>query len=240
MKNMYISIEKNTEVFELYKSLWKVYNIYGIMADTMTNGIQKALAVEKSQTDKLFFIDIVADDINFMPQLKILSEETNAPILIATNKYSVEEHHEALYNGADFYAEYCETTEKNINGVLSVVNSIQRRTKKLTEPNEIVSHGDILIVANNQKAFVKDHELILTKSEMKVFYYLMANRGNILTHGKIQDYICYDDDKITTDNLYNIVKRLRKKIRDISGQTEYIETVKDIGYRISDGYGKKI
>ena len=153
----------------------------------MTEGIEKAIELEKSNANELYFIDIVADDIEFMPQLKILSEETNAPLLIAVSKanYSEQEHHAALSNGADFYAAYCETPENDIEGVISAINSIKLRARKRKIPNNILGHGDILIVSNQHKAFVKDMELSLTGTEMKILKYLMVNRGNVLSHRQI-------------------------------------------------------
>ena len=57
------SIEKNNEVFELYRVLWNKHGIDGIRVNTMTEGIAKAIEIEKSQTDELYFISIAADDI---------------------------------------------------------------------------------------------------------------------------------------------------------------------------------
>ena len=56
-----------------------------------------------------------------MPQLNILSEEADAPILIATSNCNVIEHHEALNNGADFYGGYCDAPEQNINAVIASI-----------------------------------------------------------------------------------------------------------------------
>jgi len=231
MGYVYLSIEKNVEVFELYKALWKAHGIEGIRVDTMTEGIKKAIEIEKSGTSGLFFIDVAADDIDFMPQLKILSEETSAPIFIATTNPDDDEHHEALNNGADFYGKYCKEPGQNIDGVFSAINSINRRTKKQKAPNGIISHGDILIDANRHKAFIKDKELSLTGTEMKILHYLMVNRGNVLQHGQICRKI-YDDDGGTFDSLYSAIKRLRKKIL-AAAQADYIETVRGVGYRLT-------
>jgi DNA-binding response OmpR family regulator len=141
----YISIEKNIEVFNFYKNLWSEHGIIGIRAENMTEGIEKAIEIEKSPHNELYFIDIVADDIDYMAQLKILSNETTAPILIATSKYSEKEHHEAFNNGADFYGGYCKMPEQNIEGVISAINSIDRRAKKPKTSSEIIIYKNLLI-----------------------------------------------------------------------------------------------
>gem|GEM_PF-6625244 len=157
----YISIEKNKEVFDYYKPMWKARGVEGIMVETMTEGIRRAVEIEKSETDELFFIDIVADDIDFIPQLKLLSQETNAPILVATSQehYTVKEHHDALSNGADFYAPYCGDPcgkpEDDIEGVLSAISSANQRENKckISKKNNdynIFMNTKIMAVDTNQ------------------------------------------------------------------------------------------
>jgi len=182
---VYLSIEKNVESFESYRAMWNERGADGIIVGSMTEGIAKAVEIEKSKTDELYFIDIIADEIDFLPQLKILSEETNAPILVATYHFSEEQHLEVLNNGADFYAQLSKEPKRNIDGVLAVIHSINQRARKRKAPNRILAHGDILILADRHKAFVKDRELSLTGTEMRIFQYLMANRGNVLEHGQI-------------------------------------------------------
>jgi DNA-binding response OmpR family regulator len=234
MRLFYVAIEKNAESFEMYKALWQAHNIYGIMAKTMSEGIEMAVEIEKSNTDELFFISIVADDIDFLPQLQCLADETNAPILVATSKsrYTEKEHHAALSGGADYYATYADKPETDINGVFSTIRSMSQRAKKQKTPSEIITHGDILMVVNRHKVFVKDKELLLTGTEMKILHYLLLNRGNVLTHGQIYRNVYDDYEDISADSLYSAIKRIRKKMRDIT-HTEYIETVRDVGYRMS-------
>jgi len=141
----YIAIEKNIEVFERYRVLWNKLGIDGIRVGTMAAGIEKAIEIEKSKIEELYFISIVASDIDFMPQLKILSDEADAPILIATANYDAEEHHQALGNGADFYGGFFDDSEQNINMVLASINSIDRRVKKKKLFSKIMIYNGILL-----------------------------------------------------------------------------------------------
>ena len=232
MSCFYLSIEKNTEAFEHYKILWKERGIEGLRAGTMTEGIEKAMEMEKSHSDELIFIDIVADDIDYIPQLKILSEETNAPILIATSNYNEMEREEALNNGADAYGAYSKVSEQqDLNGVIAVINSINQRAKKQKKPRRVLVHGDILIAADSHEFYIKDRELPLSGTEMKIVQYLMMNRGNILSHEMILQEVYGDNDEASADTIYSAMKRLRKKIRD-AGPFDYIQTVRGVGYRL--------
>jgi DNA-binding response OmpR family regulator len=239
MKYFYIAIETSVEVFNLYRQLWKEHNIEGIRAGTMSEGIEKAIEIEKSD-NVLHFISIVGDEINFLPQLSILSAETNAPILVAVSKsrYTEKEHHQALKCGADFYAPFCDKVELNIEGVLSVLECIRRQRAEMHRPMyKVIAHIDILIDIEHYRAFFKDAEVPLTSAEIRILHYMMLNRGLILSHEQIIRN-AYESENKTSDSLYTAMRRLRNKIRDVA-QTDYIETIRDAGYRLKAGGGDK-
>ena len=229
----YISIEKNIEGFEMFKALWALRGITGIRADTMTEGIEKAIEIEKSKTDELYFIDIVADDIDYMPQLKILHDETEAPILIATSKYDDDEHHEALHNGADFYGKYCGTPEQNINAVIAVVNSIDRRARKKRTPSQTIIYGGIIMSPQYRNEIsVNDNVVELFKIEFDILYFLIEYRGKTLTYERIYEAVWRGQyDEAAKNAVWAAVGRLRDNLKSVSDGTDYIENVRDVGYR---------
>ena len=230
MALIYISIEKNIEVFEFYKALWSERGIAGVMADTMTEGIAKAIEIEKSTTDDLFFIDIVADDTNYMPQLKILRAETNAPVLIATSKFDEDERNEALQNGAAFYDKYCELPEKNIASVLSVICSIELRAETQRQPSRVLIHDYLLITPDEPRVFVNDAEVRLTPMEHAILHYLISNKGRTRSFEQIFHRV-WDNDYMdaSAEQLRNHVSRINKKL---PGNAQ-IANSHGMGYKIS-------
>jgi len=212
--------------------MWNERGADGIIVGSMTEGIAKAIEIEKSKTDELYFIDIIADEINFLPQLKILSEETIAPILVATYHFNEEQHLDVLNNGADFYAQLSQTPERNIDGVLAVINSIRQRARKPNPPsNSIIHHGIILAPSYRNTVFAGNHKIELTRREFDILHYLMLNHGKVLTYKQIYNRVWgseYED--ASPDVLRNAISRLREKLRIEPGSTEYIKTVLEVGY----------
>jgi DNA-binding response OmpR family regulator len=235
LKYRYISIEKNIERFEAYKALWKEHGIDGIRVDTMMKAIEKAVEIEKTDSrSELFFISIVADDVDFLPELRTLSEQTSAPILVAVSKqhYREEEHHEALANGADFYASFCDKSSNDVRGVIAAINSIKQRSNKPKLSNNVIVHEDILVDIEHHKAFIEDKEVPLSGTELRILHYLMINRGITIRHEQIFRNVYDDCDDVSLDSLYSAIKRLRKKIRDVANR-DYIKTIRDVGYRLT-------
>ena len=75
-------------------------------------------------------------------------------------------------------------------------------------------------------------ELRLTKTEMEILQYLIINRRNILTHAQIFSEIYgREHGETSSDALNSSLKRLRRKIKDLA-QFDYIENVRDVGYRL--------
>jgi DNA-binding response OmpR family regulator len=235
IKRCYVAIETDTEFFEFYRKLWQEHGVEGLFAGSMSDGIEQVTKIERARCSELLFVSIVADQINFLPQLRILRARTSAPILIATSKanYSDKEHHDALNNGADFYAEFCSQPELNINGVLAAVNSANQRSAKPKRPKNSITHGDIYLDADFHKVFIKDKEIPLSSAEMRILRQLLSNRGQILTHKQICDQINAESDVyLTTNAIYSAIKRLRHKMRGASDH-DYIETIRNAGYRLN-------
>jgi len=198
----------------------------------MTEGIEKAIEIERSKEDDLYFIDIVANDIDYLPQLKILHDETSAPILIASSNFDEDEREKALNIGADHYGEYCVLPEKNIRSVIAAINSIERRAKKNKSSSKvIVCHGVMLVPAYRNNVFVGNKNIRLTRQEFDLLYYLMLHQGKVMTYKQIFTRVWGSEYEDTArDVLRNAVKRLRDKLRPHSNGTEHIQTVIDVGY----------
>jgi DNA-binding response OmpR family regulator len=229
----YISIEKDTGVFEQYKALWAERGLTGILADDMTDGIEKAVEIEKTKTAELLFIDIVANDIDFMPQLKILSKETNAFILVATSAPNTDERTEALINGADYYGDYCEAPEKSIETVLAAIRSIKRRAKKQAALSELMIYRKLLISPEFHQVFLENTEISLTRKEFDILCYLMENKGMTMTYTQILSEV-WGIDNATPNVLATHIKMIRKKLSKVSPYYgDLIINIHGFGYRLS-------
>ena len=75
----------------------------------------------------------------------------------------------------------------------------------------------------------ENQELILSKNEMGIFYFLLMNQGKIVTRDDIMNYL-WGTDKFIDDNTLTVnMTRLRKRLEKI-GLYNVIETRRDQGY----------
>lgn len=238
MKQAYITIEKDADAFYSYQAKWAKRSITGERVDTMTEAIIRAMEVERSRVEQLYFISIVADDVNFLPQLDILVEVTAAPILIATSPehYTRKEHLASLAAGADFYAQYCGDSDDDIDGVIAAIRSVEKRGKKEISPTSVVADGKILMSLSSRQAFVHDKNAELTHMEFDLLHHFMKNRGRAITYEELF-YNVWEKGKADkcefgetfNQSIRDTVNRLRKKLK-ADNTSDVIKTVRESGY----------
>ena len=128
----------------------------------------------------------------------------------------------AMSYGADDYI----TKPYNLTILLLHIEAIFKRLNKID--NNLVYHG---VNINLSKSILKKDniELLLSKNEMSIFYFLFMNQGKIVSRDEIMNYL-WGTDKFIDDNTLTVnMTRLKKKLVQI-GLINVIETRRDQGY----------
>ena len=179
------------------------------------------------------FVAINADNINYLPQLRIMRDITTSPIFLIGSEFSTAKEVEALTHGADSYDKWRETTDDNIESALASLHKYTERTSLQEKSIKILYHGRVMLVLDYYKAFIDENELLLTKAEFEILHCLVRNRGRVMTYCQIYDsvYPCeFGEDP--TSILFSAMKRIKRKIREATGTDDYIENIRGIGYMI--------
>ena len=191
--------------------------------DTMTEAIQKLMH------NDYIFIGINGDATDFMPLLKIMRSATNIPIMIATSNFTADMQVAAIKNGADLYAPWHDTPAGNVSSVLV---QIERITNERKATQQFLFHGGLLMSIIHRTVSIGQTKIDLTRREFDLLQYLMINHGIPLSFGQIYNHVWgsdYEDNP--REALRNAVKRLRDKLGAASNGTEFIESIRDFGYR---------
>ena len=79
------------------------------------------------------------------------------------------------------------------------------------------------------RVYVDKNEIDLTGLELKILFYLLENKGILVTRDMIINRIWDESGKFVNDNTLSVyIKRIREKI----GREDIIKTVKGVGYRM--------
>lgn len=104
--------------------------------------------------------------------------------------------------------------------------------KKKPRSDVVIYNGILLAPSYRNSIFVNEKEVDLYKLEFDILYYLIQHRGKTISHEQLYRYAwrgIYDYS--AKKALCASMGRLRDKLNIAAGGTDFIENVRDIGYR---------
>ena len=217
MKKILI-IEDDTSISSELKELLNNSGYNGVILEDFENSYEKI----KKEKPNLILLDINIPKLNGEILLQQIRKESNVPIIMVTSKNTEADEVLSMSYGADDYI----TKPYNPTILLLRINNI---FKRIENKNDVLTYNDLIV--DPKKGIIKSdkEELILTKNEMIIFTFLLANRGNIVTRDDLMTDL-WNNNSYINDNALNVnISRLRSKLTDF-GYEDAIETRKGQGY----------
>ena len=153
------------------------------------------------------------------------------PILILSAKNSLQDKVFLLRSGADDYI----TKPFEPEEVLARVEAGLRRCGKALSASQGADefvHGELKIYPSARKVLLKNHELTLTVHEFDILLLLMQHPEKVYSRESLYEQV-WQDGYYGENNTVNVhVSNLRRKLKDVDPDTEYIQTVYGIGFKL--------
>ncbi|MCI9258909.1 MAG: response regulator transcription factor [Romboutsia sp.] len=170
----------------------------------------------------LVLLDIKLPYINGQQLLKEVRKESDVPIIMVTSKNTEMDEVLSMSYGADDYI------TKPYNPVLLLLR-IEAILKRINKNCKNLNYRDIKVNLLKSTLECDDKELLLSKNEMSIFYFMLMNQGKIVSRDDIMNYL-WGNDKFIDDNTLTVnINRLRKKLETID-LNDVIETRREQGY----------
>ena len=217
MKRILI-VEDNTSISEELKNLLDNAGFNGVILKDFENSFEEI----KKENPDLILLDINIPKLNGEMLLQKIRKESNVPIIMVTSKNTEADEVLSMSYGADDYI----TKPYNPTILLLRINAI---FKRMENKSDTLTYNELEI--DPKKGIIKNEkeEIILTKNEMIIFTFLLANKGNIVTRDELMTDL-WNNDSYINDNALNVnISRLRTKLKDF-GYEDAIETRKGQGY----------
>ncbi len=145
------------------------------------------------------------------------------PVLILTARDQWSEKVAGFDAGADDYLTKPFHTEE----LMARLRALLRRATGHT--SDTIDIGDLSVDNRAARAFVDGMSIKLTSHEFRLLSYMASHKGRVISRTELVEHI-YDQDFDRDSNTIEVfVGRLRRKIG-----TERIETVRGLGYRLTD------
>ena len=176
----------------------------------------------------LILLDIMMGEISgirFARMLKSDVATADIPIIFCTARDSEDDMVKGLNLGADDYI----TKPYTVRNVIARVKSVLRRTSghKTVEKSNILAVDGLILDLDLKTCTVDGTEVKLTKKELELLAYLIANKGKICSRDQILANV-WSDEVIVLDRTIDVnITRIRQKIGSYG---TYIITRPGFGY----------
>lgn len=218
MKKILI-IEDDTSIHNLIKELLTKNNYQVISAYSGTEAIY---ILEKHQID-LILLDLMLPGLTGEEIIKKVKE---IPIIVMSAKINPEDKINCLLNGANDYL-----TKPFNNEELLARIKVQLRINK--KENKELIYKDIKLLNDNRTLLYKNIKINLTKTEYAILKQLLLTPNQVLSKNNLLELISNDTPDCDESSLKVHISNIKKKIRKYT-DTEYIESIWGIGYKISE------
>jgi two-component system catabolic regulation response regulator CreB len=197
----------------------------------IAGGVETAehlLAAEAPPGFALIVLDLMLPDgsgFDLIARLRQAGNET--PVIVLSSRDDEADRISSLEAGADDYV----TKPFSPREVVARVRAVLRRARAPEGSNGTAPVG---IDAERRRATVRGEPLELTRVEFDLLVHLLSGAGRVLSRSQLIDRVWGSGFALSDRTVDSHVKSLRKKIADAGGDPNWIETVRGVGYRMTE------
>ncbi len=174
----------------------------------------------------LVLLDIMlpdCDGITILGKLRSSNLTTDIPVILLTAKSSQIDKIKGLDSGADDYI----TKPFDIMELVSRINAVLRR---YGGKESALTYKELSMDLSARKVTARGTEIILTYKEFEILKFLISNKGIVISRDTLMNRVWGTDFEGETRTVDVHIRTLRQKL-GVFG--DYIETVRNVGYKIS-------
>lgn len=211
----------------LCNNIAKILSLDLYAVDTAYNGAEAKDLIDYYQYDLLVLDWMMPGATGIEVCQQARQNRFDGGILMLTAKDANEDIVAGLDAGADDYL----VKPFEMAVLRARVRALLRRKNKIVE--EEICVGALKLHKDKRSVYIDNVEVHLTKNEFLLLEYLVENKGRILSHEQVIDYVWDLDDEANTNTLAALVRLVRKKI-DVDDEPSYIQSVRGTGYKLRD------
>lgn len=188
-----------------------------------SDGVE-ALTKFSEQTFDLVLLDIMLPKIDGYGVCGVIRQKSNVPIVMLTALDSEAEQIKGLDMQVDDYI----TKPFSMPVLLRKISTVLRRSISNLSSPITIQYKDLILDLEAYKTTILGNSIDLTPREFEILRELLMHKGKILTRQNLLNllwkYEFFGDERIVDTH----IKNLRKKLEG----SDYIETIRGVGYRI--------
>ena len=209
---------------KLSKELEKFLSQNGYEASRITNFENVINDILNSKCN-MVLLDINLPGNNGEYICKEVRKISDVPIVMITSVDSELDELISLNYGADDYI----TKPFNLQILLAKIATILKRTSSNNKDQTKINCENFILNLSKSTIEKDGKDIELNKKEFKILYYLVQNRGKIVSREELMNYL-WDSEMFVDDNTLTVnITRIRNKLEEVNLK-DILETRRGQGY----------
>jgi two-component system phosphate regulon response regulator PhoB len=197
---------------------------------TLCRNGEEALAALKRQVPDLVILDLMLPDLSGLEvcrQIRQNPKASSVPVIMLTAKGEEIDRVVGFQLGADDYV----TKPFSVRELALRVRAVLRRSGSDPRTDGKSKIGAVELDLSAHRCFVGGTEIPLTALEFRLLSTFIGRVGRVLSREQLLEQVWEVTSELQTRTVDTHVKRLREKL---GGAGDMIETVRGVGYRMSE------
>lgn len=185
------------------------------------------LALAREKQPRVILLDLMLPDIDGFEICRQLRQESEVPIIMLTARDASTDKVLGLELGADDYI----TKPFDPRELVARVKSLLRRSEVMANGADApLSVGPLTLDPGRREVTINGEEAKLTAREFELLHFMIVNRGLALSRQQLLErvwgYEFFGDTRTVDVHINQVRKKLGDSVR--------IETIRSIGYKLTD------
>lgn len=230
MKKKILVVDDEKDIVDILKYNLERENEFEVI--TASDGKE---ALEAAQTlPDLILLDIMMPELNGFEVCKKLKTDkltSGIPVIFLTAKENEIDEILGLEIGADDYINKPVSPRKVLARIKSVIRRFGKENEKSSMPEENVRFRNLEIDSSSHSVKINEKEIFFPKKEFQLLHFLISNRGKVYSREILLNRLWGENIYVVDRTVDVHVAKVREKLGEYS---DYIETIKGLGYRFRD------
>ncbi len=231
MKKKVLVVDDEKDIVDILKYNLERENEFEVY--TAKDG-KDALELIEHVTPDLILLDIMMPEVNgfeVCKQLKNNPETSKIPVIFLTAKENEIDEILGLEIGADDYISKPISPRKVLARIKSVIRRTSSDYEKPLKLEDNIKFRNLEIDSSSHSVRINEREVFFPKKEFQLLHFLLSNRGKVYSREILLNQIWGENIYVVDRTVDVHVAKVREKLGEYS---DYIETIKGLGYRFKD------
>jgi DNA-binding response OmpR family regulator len=189
----------------------------------------EAEALVSSDAPSLVILDLMLPGRDGLEVCRRIRARSALPVIMLTARSEEADRIVGLELGADDYV----TKPFSPRELVARVRTVLRRTAQVSEPGEVIRHGDLVLESASRDVRKAGRLVSLTAKEFDLLWFLASHPRRVFSREHLMASVWGYQAAFDTGTVTVHVRRLRAKIEDDATRPQHIQTVWGVGYRFS-------